>query len=312
MHWRRAGDAPVLYLHGVPTRRSTGIPFLERTGGMAPDLPGFGRSAKPGDFDYSIDGYDRFLEPSSTSSVSSASRSSSTTGARSAWRFAQRFPERIERLVLFTCVPLLPGYRWHRVARGLAHARGRRADDGLHHPAAPSGASCRPSSPTAPGRASTRAPSGRSCGSTARRRRRCSRARGRAARRAALPGAVLWPTRDPVHRRGVRAALRGRPRRRGRARAGRGAATGPGTSGPSWWSARGLPAARSTSLQPRRAARRRSPPSRRRLQSRSRAPARRGALRARRRADARALVRAASTRGTSRRSPSRSCSRSPT
>ena len=31
---------------------------------------------------------------------------------------AQRFPERIERLVVFTCVPLLPGYRWHRVARG--------------------------------------------------------------------------------------------------------------------------------------------------------------------------------------------------
>ncbi len=31
--------------------------------------------------------------------------------------FAQRFPERIERLVLIASVPFLPGYRWHRVAR---------------------------------------------------------------------------------------------------------------------------------------------------------------------------------------------------
>jgi pimeloyl-ACP methyl ester carboxylesterase len=30
---------------------------------------------------------------------------------------AQRLPERIERLVLINAVPLLPGYRWHRVAR---------------------------------------------------------------------------------------------------------------------------------------------------------------------------------------------------
>jgi pimeloyl-ACP methyl ester carboxylesterase len=31
--------------------------------------------------------------------------------------FAQRHPERIERLVVIDAVPLLPGYRWHRVAR---------------------------------------------------------------------------------------------------------------------------------------------------------------------------------------------------
>ena len=30
---------------------------------------------------------------------------------------AQRFPERIERLVLHTCVTFLPGYRWHWIAR---------------------------------------------------------------------------------------------------------------------------------------------------------------------------------------------------
>jgi pimeloyl-ACP methyl ester carboxylesterase len=30
---------------------------------------------------------------------------------------AQRFPERIERLVMFSTVPFVPGFRWHRVAR---------------------------------------------------------------------------------------------------------------------------------------------------------------------------------------------------
>jgi pimeloyl-ACP methyl ester carboxylesterase len=31
--------------------------------------------------------------------------------------WAQRFPERVERLVVIDAVPLLPGYRWHKVAR---------------------------------------------------------------------------------------------------------------------------------------------------------------------------------------------------
>ena len=31
--------------------------------------------------------------------------------------WAQRFPERVERLVVIDAVPLLPGYRWHQVAR---------------------------------------------------------------------------------------------------------------------------------------------------------------------------------------------------
>jgi pimeloyl-ACP methyl ester carboxylesterase len=61
-HWRRAGEAPILYVHGVPTASWEWEPFLARSGGVALDLPGFGRSAKPGDFDYSIPGYDRFLE----------------------------------------------------------------------------------------------------------------------------------------------------------------------------------------------------------------------------------------------------------
>jgi pimeloyl-ACP methyl ester carboxylesterase len=116
-HWRRAGDAPILYVHGVPTASWEWEPFLARTGGVAPDLPGFGKSAKPGDFDYSISGYDRFLEAfCAHAGLERFSLVVHGWGAV-ALALAQRFPERIERLVLFSAVPLLPGRRWHRVAR---------------------------------------------------------------------------------------------------------------------------------------------------------------------------------------------------
>ena len=114
---RRAGDVPILYLHGVPTHSWDWLPFLERCGGIAPDLPGFGRSAKPGDFDYSIAGYDRFLE-----SLVDELGLDRFTLVMHDWgalglALAQRFPERVERMLIFPVVPFVPGYRWHRVAR---------------------------------------------------------------------------------------------------------------------------------------------------------------------------------------------------
>jgi pimeloyl-ACP methyl ester carboxylesterase len=121
VHWREAtaeGHTPVLYLHGVPTASWLWRPFLERSGGVAPDLPGFGRSAKPAGFDYSIAGYDRFLEAFTEAvGLQRMSLVVHDWGAVGL-AFAQRHPERIDRLVVFNSVPLLPGYRWHRVARG--------------------------------------------------------------------------------------------------------------------------------------------------------------------------------------------------
>jgi pimeloyl-ACP methyl ester carboxylesterase len=117
IHWRQAGDVPILYVHGVPTASWDWLPFLDRTGGVAPDLPGFGRSTKRADFTYSIEGYGRFLEGfTRATGLERLSLVVHDWGAVGL-SFAQRFPERIERLVLMTCVPFLPGYRWHRIAR---------------------------------------------------------------------------------------------------------------------------------------------------------------------------------------------------
>ncbi len=121
--WRDApapagvGNAPALYLHGVPNSSDDWLPFLERTGGLAPDLPGFGRSGKPGSLRYTIEEYEgfleRFLKERELERVSLVMHDWGAVGLA----FAQRHPERIERLVIVNAVPFLPGYRWHRIAR---------------------------------------------------------------------------------------------------------------------------------------------------------------------------------------------------
>ena len=61
----RSGPSPAtppLYLHGVPSNSDDWTEFLQLTGGFAPDLPGFGRSSKRGNRDYTVEGFDRFIE----------------------------------------------------------------------------------------------------------------------------------------------------------------------------------------------------------------------------------------------------------
>jgi pimeloyl-ACP methyl ester carboxylesterase len=118
--WRTAEDdsaTPVLYLHGVPTSSDLWLPFLARTGGLAPDLPGFGRSGKRGDGDFTIEGYARFvgefLDLVGVDRVRLVVHDWGAAGL--VW--AQANPDRVERLVVIDAVPLLPGYRWHPIAR---------------------------------------------------------------------------------------------------------------------------------------------------------------------------------------------------
>jgi pimeloyl-ACP methyl ester carboxylesterase len=113
----REDVAPALYLHGVPTNSDEWLSFLKRTGGLAPDLPGFGRSGKPGYLKYTIEEYadfiERFLDLVEVQRVRMVVHDWGAVGLA----FAQRHPERVERLVVMNAVTFLPGYRWHRTAR---------------------------------------------------------------------------------------------------------------------------------------------------------------------------------------------------
>ncbi len=118
--WREAPGPPdrppVVYVHGSPTHSEDWVPFLERTGGLAPDLPGFGRSGKAADFPYSLGGYDSFLEAflrdRGVERLSLVMHDVGCVGLV----LAQRAPERVERLVIVNGMPLLPGYAGHRMA----------------------------------------------------------------------------------------------------------------------------------------------------------------------------------------------------
>jgi len=109
--------APVLYVHGVPNAGWLWRDFLERTGGYAPDLPGYGASDKLASFDYSIGGYARWLrgfaDQQGLERFSLVVHDWGAVGLA----LAQAVPERVERLAIVSAVPLLPGYRWHFVAR---------------------------------------------------------------------------------------------------------------------------------------------------------------------------------------------------
>jgi pimeloyl-ACP methyl ester carboxylesterase len=116
-HAAPAAGTPTVYVHGVPNSSLTWAPFLARTGGVAPDLPGFGDSIKAATFPFSIAGYDgymeRFLDWLGLDRVNLVVHD---FGA-AALAFAQRAPQRVERLVVIDALPLFDGYQWHRPAR---------------------------------------------------------------------------------------------------------------------------------------------------------------------------------------------------
>jgi pimeloyl-ACP methyl ester carboxylesterase len=111
-------ESPVaLYLHGVPDSSDLWLDFLQRSGGLAPDLPGFGRSGKPGSLSFTIEEYADFIESFLALTGVDRVRVVMHDWGAVGLAFAQRHPERVERLVLIDAVPLLAGYRWHRTAR---------------------------------------------------------------------------------------------------------------------------------------------------------------------------------------------------
>lgn len=110
-------QSPILYVHGVPTGGWEWRGFLERTSGYAPDLPGFGDSGKLASFDYSIEGYERWLRAFADQRGLERFSLVVNDWGSVGLALAQAAPERIERLVVMSAVPFLPDYRWHLIAR---------------------------------------------------------------------------------------------------------------------------------------------------------------------------------------------------
>jgi pimeloyl-ACP methyl ester carboxylesterase len=119
---RVTGDGPpVVFVHGNPTSSADWVPFLARLDrpALAPDLPGWGYSERPRRFAYSMAGLGafvgRFLEALDVAEHSLVVHDWGVVSLIA----AQQRPELLRRLVVINGVPLLPGYRWHWVARYL-------------------------------------------------------------------------------------------------------------------------------------------------------------------------------------------------
>ncbi len=97
---RGAGSVP-LYLHGVPTSSDDWTAFLEHAGGIAPDLPGFGRSGKGGHLEYSAESSARFVERFLDHlGIARASIVAHDFGATPALLHAAAHPDAVDRIVL--------------------------------------------------------------------------------------------------------------------------------------------------------------------------------------------------------------------
>ena len=112
-----SGPMP-LFLHDMPTASESMVPFVERCGGVAPDLIGFGASSKAGNLDYSLAGEADFLERLlDLMEIDSVQLVAHGWGAGAGLVFAQRHPERVSRLVLINALPLFGAFAWDRMGR---------------------------------------------------------------------------------------------------------------------------------------------------------------------------------------------------
>jgi pimeloyl-ACP methyl ester carboxylesterase len=111
--YRSSPGSDVLYLHSVPTSSDDWVAPLELTGGVAVDLPGFGRSGKGGQLDYSMTGYvdflERFLFELELDRVAIVGHG---WGAAFGLLLALRRPAAVSRLALIDAIPLLDGFSW--------------------------------------------------------------------------------------------------------------------------------------------------------------------------------------------------------
>jgi pimeloyl-ACP methyl ester carboxylesterase len=123
-YWEVEGQAPehpVVFVHGNPHSADSWLPFLEKLEGtrrgLAPDLVGWGKADKPGDFSYTVESLawfvERFIDELSIERFDLVVHDWGSVGLIAAsWR-----PECVGRIAIVNAVPLTSEYRWHWAAR---------------------------------------------------------------------------------------------------------------------------------------------------------------------------------------------------
>lgn len=122
---RSAGDSAateaVVFVHGNPGSSRDWTGLLEAVGpvarGLAWDAPGFGHADKPASFDYSVDGYARFIADAlETLGVERVHLVLHDFGGPWGLRWAVDHPDRFASVVLINTGVLL-NYSWHALAK---------------------------------------------------------------------------------------------------------------------------------------------------------------------------------------------------
>ena len=104
IHYEVSGDAPVVYLHGNPTSSHAWRHVLPRTGGVAPDLIGMGRSGKP-DIAYSFADHARYLDAFlDLAGLDEVVLVGHDWGGALAFDWAARHPERVRGIAFFETI----------------------------------------------------------------------------------------------------------------------------------------------------------------------------------------------------------------
>ena len=116
-----SAEEAIVFVHGNPGSRRDWDDLLSRVSpfarAVAFDLPGFGRADKPNTFEYTVEGYARFLERTLDQlGVQRARLVLHDFGGPWGLEWAARNPDRLDSAVLINTGVLLD-YRWHYLAR---------------------------------------------------------------------------------------------------------------------------------------------------------------------------------------------------
>ncbi|MEM7467513.1 MAG: alpha/beta hydrolase [Pseudomonadota bacterium] len=115
------GSSAVVCVHGNPGSGADWTSLMskiaESTRVVAPDMPGFGRSAKPNNFNYTVPGYANHLNAVLEAlGVSRAHLVLHDFGGPWGLAWAAQHPDKVASITLVN-IGVMPGYRWHYLAR---------------------------------------------------------------------------------------------------------------------------------------------------------------------------------------------------